>query len=497
LETEEETANYGLQISELMDVYFEDLSRLLQNPLWTKDFAAEMESGECKPLDFAVMCQGSLATIQQLCSTDSKQLTENTIRIACKHGAKPGVVAFLVQQKPELVRCKWGNDLKVAYPLSLAMSQGPGEARPTENDIKTLIKLWPQSVVVDMYWSWNGNQPRDSTDWGSPLQQCLFRGYSEELLDFMIDHIPSSIQEYDITPFVQIREKDLKWLSHVLPRIENTLESQYAIWDAPAFLGFLELLSVNKSIKKLVLYLEIEDNPSGKQFWSLLEKFTMQQSFPMIEELDISFESQHPMYLSILRSLSSWPRLRKLHVCLGDGPGFLRRSMPAMCNLFYHGQLEDFVLQTGEAYTKEVRHFGEVCMPLKPLIDAVKINQSLRRFQVVRGWKASDNEEAFRTTYGNFLVETLQVNTTLQSSEGWGVADGEVAFHTKWNKCGRMRARNVTTTLEELVELLGSVEERLVEKHDHRKKDYGQYATSIHYALLQDSISKWVGLVCS
>lgn len=456
--------------------FFARLTGLLEDQDWAYEVAEKLKNGGLRPLDLAILCQADLGTIQETYRLAPDHLTYQTLRWACEYGGRPGVVSFLARQEPELVERR-------ANLIFLCMSQGPGIGRPTEQDIQTLVEICPKHICWGVPFGMDGT---------SPLEACLERGYSEDLLDFMIARIPDKVQ-FCLKASATVRARDTKWLKAVVPKVHGSFEICYGAWSEQVFVDFLGLLFLEKNhIQKLILNMpySITDDGDGEQQSGMGNMQLREQSSLITEEspgikiLNIDFSKlprSHAGYLGLLECLPQLPLLEDLRL------DFERYDDQLVGNAVL-AMLGTRQLKCLKLFSKATPNEpATTSFPLESIFDVLRLDTTLSTFTIF-GW----GEEKCQSKSHLRLLEVVKENTTLEAvtlGGRFGMASDtkdQMDYYLKLNRCGR---KQVTTavSLATLLLLLGSVQSQL----ERCAKPSQTLVTSVQYEFLQRSVGKW------
>lgn len=465
----------------------ERLSGLLSNPAWALEFYGQMSGGRMKPVDFALMCQAELPTIQRLHEEDPEEDSEEPgawrLHYACHQGAQPGVVSYLAKQISEYPKGAAGY--ASYYPLTCAMEHGTGKMRPTEEDIKTIVERWPESLAIV--------QNDCNCTAGFALKRCLDNGYSDELFDFMLQRFPSKVDHFEISDF-ELDPSDTRWIEHVIPRVEDLTCPLHNITAPPiCFLRHVFIGGIN--LKRLAVKLPVAGDEDDQEALSRLcdemkDLCKGPNQCPRIQNLDIGFADSNTGYFGLLENVSYWKSLRQLTVGVENLNPRMEQMAIVISNLMGNENLQTLRInidnESGRETKKRKRQGDD---PLRPVFDALKTNMTITSVDVT-------GEEKMKLSRSYILLDLLKQNTSLVHAGSFlydwpsqGIMNAKkIEYYFVLNRCGRKEARNPGVSLERFVDLLhyatlpGVYHDSFFLEHD---------VSNVHYGLLHEGISKW------
>ncbi|CAB9496682.1 expressed unknown protein [Seminavis robusta] len=434
----------------------------LDNPVPTSTWAVSKK----RALEIALMAKADLETVQRFYELYPAALNKRLFRNVLKSGAKPGVVGFLATKCPGLV------DKKA---FEMAVVQGPGPDRPTDEDIITFAQINPDLLVLEgptFYF------------FSIPLRLVLSWKYSQELTQTLFKMLAGKtrlslwlpqnmiLDLSSVFPWVVIDENsttkrtalDMEAVMGMAPVLDSKsikgFDSSCTAWELDAFSEFVRRLLSNQSMRELFLkFPEVppEEQEQGKSMLFNTDAFKEVLSQCKIDHVVLHLGQNNPLALGFLgNSLGSMPCLKNLSFHAATDIAFASAT-PTICHSLSRNSLLDRITIYAEN--------GTTTTGLDPILNSLATNHTLRAFSYKQG-----NADNF-TRYHEVLVNILHKhNTTLvfvrfydgRSEENPSgnlcsklhPSEDLVAFYIGLNRCGRKKAFDPATTKAEFVELL-------------------------------------------
>ena len=151
------------------------------------------------------MTQADLPTIQSLHQANKGEITGQMLGCACSFGASPGVIQYLLAQEPSAAKSfgrwpdcygRYTNIIETRFPLMAALDPYRHGPRLPEEDIRALVDAWPESVIQNCMRSdrWRDLDGPERVEVCHPIPEAIRCGYSTDLIEYMMDQIPTMIQ---------------------------------------------------------------------------------------------------------------------------------------------------------------------------------------------------------------------------------------------------------------------------------------------------------------
>eukprot|EP00797_Seminavis_robusta_P007478 Sro1511_g278720.1 n/a (585) ;mRNA; r:12479-14371 len=440
------------------------------------------------PLELALFSKASLETVQNIYHDDPSALTAGLLLNLCTHGAKPGVIKYLVTQQPNLVK-QVGPEFGIMkrHPfvrscmmkrmslLTVALQQGPGENCPfsEDSDILALGQANPTALTRPPSYP----EIRISI----PVRCLLQWKYS---LKLMTEVFRLCAQKYAAQPFSRDKhtllfDEDIfcpmirippgqrffvRRSSDPSPLLRTALDIDCitAMWSA----GLLEYFNTNKcrkweptaflqlvkyflgNPKLTVLNMGAFPDPAGphkEELPSLNDPtYKALSKNCAISTVVLNFSPEtNPLAVSFLQdSVALMPQLVNLRLCLSsDG---LQIAAPTICHLLAKEDttLVDLVILITQ------HHNNNKKLSLQVVLEVLKTNKTLQNFAY-----RNDQDPALVQTYEDCLVDILKTaNATLETAEFRSVqyrseqlpSKGQLGYYTTLNRHERGLLQKIT-----------------------------------------------------
>ncbi|CAB9497457.1 expressed unknown protein [Seminavis robusta] len=413
----------------------------IDNPVPTSNWSVSKH----QPLEMVLMAKADLQTVKTFYEFYPEALTRRLFHNVLNCGAKPGVVGFLVTKCPELV----DEDA-----FEIAVAQGPGPDRPTDDEIITMANINPEILVPEGPHYFLPDCLALVLNWKYTLQltQSLFKMITGKIPELSLSKHTTDCFE-NFYPWIALDEKstskrtamDMEAVLGLAPVLNgksiHTFSGLCETWDTPAaFFEFVRKILSNQGIETLELQFPKHGKSTG------FNSGAFQQLLPKckIQLVRLHLHSNHPLSFDFLEHcLGGMPCLKRLSVNLETD---VDTASPIISNFLR----KNFLLKTLSIWaTSDTSAKG-----LDPILNSLQSNHTLQGFY----YRQRDVQVDKFKRYQEILVTILQSNTTLDVA---GFYDGCTDENMRGNLCNELHPSQHLLPFYTMLNLLGRKEARV------------------------------------